>query len=233
MGTEVLYLTQPSLAAEVSAAIAACGFINRGAKKRTDLKFLNSTEMPALLLEICFVDSETDCNIYDDQFHEICKAIADVAEEGEIITEPTPPDDASFYAIGPCSKFGGPDDTGVDANEGLAFIYDVDDAPHLFLPEHDDWEDMGLARRLNPFVHYVACRWDYDRTPKASLLENVALVRSTRTGRALTAFPADWGPHSDTGRIADLSPSLMQDLGITTDDEVEVIYPWIDGREGE
>jgi hypothetical protein len=42
----------------------------------------------------------------------------------------------------------------------------------------------------------------------------------------LTAFPADWGPHESTGRVADLSPSLMADLGLLTDDEVEVIYPY-------
>jgi hypothetical protein len=33
------------------------------------------------------------------------------------------------------------------------------------------------------------------------------------------------GPASDTGRIADLSPSLMDDLKIKTDDEVEIIFP--------
>ena len=57
MGTEVLYVTQSALAGQLSAAIASCGFINRGAKKRTDLYFLNNTEMPSVLLEICFVDS--------------------------------------------------------------------------------------------------------------------------------------------------------------------------------
>jgi hypothetical protein len=56
-------------------------------------------------------------------------------------------------------------------------------------------------------------------------LENIALVRNTKTGLALTAFPSDWGPHQDTGRVADLSKSLCDDLGIKTDDEVEVIFP--------
>lgn len=86
MGCEVLYLTQGALASELSAAISAAGrFINRGGKKRTDLKFLNSTEMPSVLLEVCFVDSETDCNLYNEQFDEICKAIADVL--GGLVTE--------------------------------------------------------------------------------------------------------------------------------------------------
>jgi len=44
-------------------------------------------------------------------------------------------------------------------------------------------------------------------------------------GREAMAWPADWGPHEDTGRVADLSPGLMGRLGLATDDEVQVIYP--------
>jgi hypothetical protein len=77
-------------------------------------------------------------------------------------------------------------------------------------------------------VHYVACRWDYDETPRDLLTQNRALVRAKDSGLQLTAFPADWGPHENTGRVADLSPSLLEDLGLTTDDEVEVIFPWIE-----
>jgi hypothetical protein len=54
----------------------------------------------------------------------------------------------------------------------------------------------------------------------------VALVRAKKTGLELEAFPADWGPHEDTGRVADLSPGLMDQLNLKTDDEVEVIYPY-------
>jgi hypothetical protein len=54
----------------------------------------------------------------------------------------------------------------------------------------------------------------------------MALVSATKTGIAIKAFPADWGPHESTGRIADLSPALMDALGIETDDEVTVIYPY-------
>jgi N-acetylmuramoyl-L-alanine amidase len=81
MGTEVLYLTQDTLAAEMSAAIAEAGdFIDRGAKKRTDLAFLNNTEMPAILIEVCFVDSTADAANYNKHFSAICTAIADVIE---------------------------------------------------------------------------------------------------------------------------------------------------------
>ena len=54
----------------------------------------------------------------------------------------------------------------------------------------------------------------------------MALVTNTRTGMAQTAFPADWGPNDATDRVADLSPALMRDLDLETDDDVEVAYPW-------
>lgn len=125
---------------------------------------------------------------------------------------------------GKVSWFGGPNDMGVSPSEGLAFIYQVEDAPHLFLAKQPP-NTTGLARRLNPEVAYIACRWDYDVYPKPSLLENIATVRAIKTGKILPAYPADWGPHADTDRVADISPGLMEALGITTDDEVEIIYP--------
>ena len=86
MGVEVLFVTQADLAGEMSAAIAEAGdLIDRGAKKRTDLFFLNNTEMPSVLIETCFVDSEADADSYNTNFEEICDAIAGMlggAEEG-------------------------------------------------------------------------------------------------------------------------------------------------------
>ena len=61
MGCEVLYATEDELAEDMAALISdAGGFINRGAKERDDLFFLNNTDMPAILIETCFVDSLTD-----------------------------------------------------------------------------------------------------------------------------------------------------------------------------
>jgi len=227
-GTEVFYVTQSGLAGLVSAAIASNGFIDRGAKKNGDLFFLNSTEMPAILIEVCFVDSEADAEIYIDQFNGVCLAIADALsdEDGTGLPIP-PPEDVLFRATGKCSHFGGPADTGVSPSEGLAFIYDMMDVPQLFLPYQPEGT-TGLARRLNPYVHYIAVRWDYSKTSKEYLANSGdrALVKARSTGRELLAFPADWGPNENTGRIADLSPGLLADLGISTDDEVEVIFPW-------
>lgn len=218
-GCEVLYLTQPELAANISSVMAEVGFIDRGAKYRSDLFFLNHTAMPAVLLEICFVDSTADVSIYSNSFEEICRNIASLVPDSDI--DDTVP---LFVAEGRCSFFGGPEDEGVDGDEGLAFIDSVMDMPQLFLP-YQPPETTGLARRLNPFTHYLACRWDYDVTSRDMLMSKMARVTAKRTGISLLASPADWGPHQDTGRVADLSPSLMLDLGIKTDDEVEIIFP--------
>ena len=129
---------------------------------------------------------------------------------------------------GKCSWFGGPNDTGVTPSEGLAFIYTVDMAPDLFLPQQPPGT-TGLARRLDPNEYYIACRWDYSVTSKNELLDMMTLVRSPKTGKQFMARPADWGPHGDTSRVADISPGLMEALGISTDDEVEVYFPYEEG----
>lgn len=221
MGTEVCYLSQKDLAATLSGAIAESGdLIDRGAKVRSDLYFLNHTDQPAVLIEVCFVDSKTDVNNYQINFGMICAAIADVFVS---MTKEAP--EALFSAKGKCSWFGGPADEGVDPDEGLAFFYDYDEAPHLFLKEQPEGTS-GLARRLDPAVPYVACRWDYDKTPKEMLADrrNFALVRAGKW--RILAWPADWGPHETTDRVADLSPGLLETLGLETDDEVEVTYPY-------
>ena len=130
-------------------------------------------------------------------------------------------------AEGRVSWFGGPDDMGVAPDEGLAFIFEVGTAPHLFLAVQPEGTS-GLARRLNPNVPYIAMRWDYDQFPKDMLASGkyLALVRSPDTDREFLAWPADWGPHEDTDRVADISLGLMEYLGITTDDIVEVIFPY-------
>ena len=125
---------------------------------------------------------------------------------------------------GKVSWFGGPEDTGVSPSEGLAFFYDYDDAPFLFLDEQP-YGTTGLARRLDPDVYYVACRWDYNVTPKDMLRDTSLMARVRAKGKEFLATPADWGPHVDTDRVADISKGLMEALGITTDDEIEVIYP--------
>lgn len=123
--------------------------------------------------------------------------------------------------IGPVSSFGGPDDLGVDADEGLAFYDDVSQRPEIFLDEQPEGT-TGLARRLDPQTHYIAMRWDYDEISKEQLRDTVCFVRSPETTISFWAYCADWGPGIES-RVADISPGLMEDLGIETDDEVEIV----------
>jgi len=92
MGTETLYKSSAgnSLAIKLSPKIAAAGtFLDRGPKYRSDLAFLNGTAKPANLIEVCFVDSSVDANLYRQRFEQICIAIAETIS-GQQVTEPPP-----------------------------------------------------------------------------------------------------------------------------------------------
>jgi hypothetical protein len=36
--------------------------------------------------------------------------------------------------------------------------------------------------------------------------------------------PADWGPNTSTGRVMDLSPQTLADLGLSTDDTAVIAF---------
>ena len=79
IGTEVLYFDQQQLAAKVSKAISEATngeLLNRGAKQRKELGVLARTYEPAILIEVCFVDSTIDVAVYRRDFENICLAIA-------------------------------------------------------------------------------------------------------------------------------------------------------------
>jgi N-acetylmuramoyl-L-alanine amidase len=85
-GVEVLYRNPENrrLAAAVSAAIAVDGgFRNRGAKTRKNLRFLNQAARPAILIEVCFTDSEEDVRLYKENYEAIVNAIAFTLAEWE------------------------------------------------------------------------------------------------------------------------------------------------------
>lgn len=91
MGTEVCFKTQQALAAKVSSAMAVTGrLFNRGAKKRNDLGFLNRCSKPAILLEVCFVDSSADAALYRANFEAICRGIAETIADVKLPGQPPP-----------------------------------------------------------------------------------------------------------------------------------------------
>jgi N-acetylmuramoyl-L-alanine amidase len=220
-GTECFYQTQTELAALVSAAIAdATGLPDRGAKYG-NFYFLSHTSRPAILVEIVFVDTREDVESYEANFDAIIAALAAVQLHGNKVE-----------FSGTCSHFGGPEDDGVAWDENLAWWehweqVEAAGATGIFHYEQPP-NTSGLARRLDPQESYVACRWDYSITPKSMLADQRlrAEVYAPKTKKKFFAQPCDWGPHEEkTGRAADLSPGLLEALGIETDDEVVVTFP--------
>lgn len=65
-GTEVFAISNPGrrLALSVVNEIASLGFKNRGVKNGSHLFVLRNTNMPAILIEGCFIDSQEDITIY-------------------------------------------------------------------------------------------------------------------------------------------------------------------------
>jgi peptidoglycan hydrolase-like protein with peptidoglycan-binding domain len=86
-GTECFAISQDQLADDVAAGISdASGLIDRGGKDGSNLFFCNNTAAPAILIEVAFVDSKPDCDLYRENFDEICRAIAE-AIYGESIED--------------------------------------------------------------------------------------------------------------------------------------------------
>ena len=221
MGCEVLYVSSTGMEIADVVVDRICdvsGLINRGPKKRTDLAFLNGTEEPAILIETCFVDSRADCDIYEQNYDVICSAIAD-AISGEDSTDPIPPtpeppSDVLFAARALAAPSAAPR-IPASARRKAWPCCTSQMRRRLFLPNQPQGT-TGLARRLDPAVFYMACRWDYDVTRKVMLRDSrqMALVTNKDTGVQRLAHPADWGPHEEqTGRAADLSPALAKVLG--------------------
>jgi hypothetical protein len=136
-----------------------------------------------------------------------------------------PVEEILFRVEGKMSTFGGPKDTGMPADEGLALFTPADlqdpKYSYLFLPTPPPGT-TGLGRRLNCDKYYFACRWNYNETPREFLRRALARVENPANGRAADARPVDWGPHISTGRVADLSPGLAEALGLQTDDVVRI-----------
>lgn len=136
----------------------------------------------------------------------------------------------AFHTEGKMSTFGGPADEGVSSTEGLALwsANEIYHAPAGLFFKQQPQGTTGLARRLNPDAYYIACRWNYQELARrgitrAKLRQCRCVVRSIAEPKKFAlCYPADWGPHPDTGRVADLSPGAARELGLRTDDRVTV-----------
>ena len=65
------------MAQNINAQLETMGFVNLGVKARPNLVVLKRTKMPAVLVEVGFINSDIDNMLFDQNFDDIALAIAD------------------------------------------------------------------------------------------------------------------------------------------------------------
>ncbi|MBQ9140604.1 MAG: N-acetylmuramoyl-L-alanine amidase [Lachnospiraceae bacterium] len=80
-GIETLVYNQYSeaarLADNINQQLELVGFENQGVNERQNLVVLNRTQMPAVLVEAGFINTDADNALFDERFNDIAQAIAD------------------------------------------------------------------------------------------------------------------------------------------------------------
>ena len=77
---------------------------------------------------------------------------------------------------------------------------------------------------------YCAMRWDYYPNPNAVdgakewWKNRKILVVNPANQKAVVLRAADWGPHTNTGRVLDISPTALKELGAATDDVMHIAF---------
>lgn len=65
------------MARNINENLESLGFVNLGVKERPGLVVLRRTDMPAVLAEVGFINSDADNTLFDDNFNDIALAIAE------------------------------------------------------------------------------------------------------------------------------------------------------------
>lgn len=65
------------MAKNINAQLETIGFVNLGVKARPNLIVLRRTKMPAVLVEVGFMNSDVDNALFDSHFYDIAQAIAE------------------------------------------------------------------------------------------------------------------------------------------------------------
>jgi hypothetical protein len=180
---------------------------NRGAKKRSDLYFLNGTDEPSILIEVCFVDSSADSNLYRTHFHAICQAIADVARptdpEAQVTNPATIPWNQKDII---CTVFGGAADYNTSAYDSSKVLNDTD--LYIALPDRFN-EDRPEVRLYNRETGYSAIAAIWDVGPW-----NTDDPYWDKDTRPQAESGTDMSGRQTNGAGIDVSPALAAVLGI-------------------
>ena len=118
---------------------------------------------------------------------------------------------------GKTSWFGGPRDTGVTATETGAISGER-------LRSLNQPATEAAVRQHPERFYYAAMRYDYGPKGKSFWARAKLLVINPRNGFAIVVRNVDWGPHTRTKRIIDLSPQAMGVLQLKTDQEALVAF---------
>jgi len=65
------------LAANINEELEEVGFANQGVNQRQNLVVLRRTQMPAVLVEVGFINTDADNRMFDETFEETAEAIAE------------------------------------------------------------------------------------------------------------------------------------------------------------
>ncbi len=71
------YSEAARLAENINEELEDIGFEDQGVNERTNLVVLNRTQMPAVLVEVGFINTDADNALFDARFYDIARAIAD------------------------------------------------------------------------------------------------------------------------------------------------------------
>jgi len=123
------------------------------------------------------------------------------------------------WVRGGVSWFGGPADTGVGATATVAITGERARA----LNDPVNPSATVLESRPEDY-YYCAMRWRYAPRGRVWLASARVVVRNPTTGTTIVVRPVDWGPGARTGRIIDLSPQSLTDLGLVTDQDALVAW---------
>lgn len=72
-----LYGDAARLAENINTRLEQVGFLNLGVGERTDLAVLRRTQMPTVLVEVGFINTDEDNRLFDRRFDDVAQAIAD------------------------------------------------------------------------------------------------------------------------------------------------------------
>lgn len=122
------------------------------------------------------------------------------------------------FVLGKISHFGGPDDRGVTSSETGTITGERLRSLHRPMRP----SSSQLRSRPRDF-YFVAMRWDY-RPHGRTFWRRAKILVVAPSGRAVVVRPVDWGPHTRTRRIIDLSPQAVRDLGLRTDHQAYVSF---------